>query len=73
MTENGEEKKIQPGMTVRDLVVFLRLSDGAVTVERNGDVVTRATHPTTSHVEGDVIEIVRFAGRRLGEQASLRR
>ena len=47
---------------MRDFVVFLSLSDGAVAVERNGDVVTRATHPTTSLVEGDVIEIVRFVG-----------
>lgn len=59
---NGEAKDIPEGTTVRRLVELLGLTDGPVAVERNGEIVRRAQHPTEALAEGDVIEIVHFVG-----------
>lgn len=59
---NGEAKEIADGTTVRGLVELLGLTDGPVAVERNGEIVRRASHTTEQLVEGDVVEIVHFVG-----------
>jgi sulfur carrier protein len=59
---NGEPLVLPDGLTVRGLIEHLGLADGPVAVERNREVVTRATHATTSLCEGDVVEIVHFVG-----------
>lgn len=59
---NGEAKEIADGTTVRGLVELLGLTDGPVAVERNGEIVRRASHTTERLVEGDVVEIVHFVG-----------
>ncbi len=59
---NGEAKDVPEGTTVRRLVELLGLTDGPVAVEKNGEIVRRAQHPTEALAEGDVIEIVHFVG-----------
>ena len=59
---NGEAKDVPEGTTVRRLVELLWLTDGPVAVEKNGEIVRRAHHPTEALAEGDVIEIVHFVG-----------
>ncbi len=59
---NGEAQEIQAQTTVRGLIELLSLGDGPVAVERNGEIVPRAEHATTTLTEADVIEIVHFVG-----------
>lgn len=59
---NGETRTVPEGTTVRGLVEHLGLTDGPVAVERNREVVPRATHATTVLTAGDVVEIVHFVG-----------
>lgn len=59
---NGEERQIQAGMTVRALIELLRLTEGPVAVEQNGEVIPRAEHAKTPLNDGDEIEIVHFVG-----------
>jgi sulfur carrier protein len=62
VTVNGEAREIPDRTTVRALIELLDLAGGPVAVERNGDVVPRAEHPTTALAEGDVVEVVHFVG-----------
>ena len=59
---NGETREVPGGTTVRALVELLGLTEGPVAVERNGELVRRADHPTAVLAEGDVVEIVHFVG-----------
>lgn len=59
---NGEERDVSEGLTVRELVVLLGLTDGPVAVEKNGEIVRRAQHASEGLREGDVVEIVHFVG-----------
>jgi sulfur carrier protein len=59
---NGEPQDVTEGITVRELVERLGLTEGPVAVERNREVVPRAEHPTTALSPGDVLEIVHFVG-----------
>lgn len=62
VTVNGEGREVPEATTVRGLIELLELTDGPVAVERNGDVVPRAEHPSTLLAAGDVIEVVHFVG-----------
>jgi sulfur carrier protein len=62
LTVNGESRDVPEGLTIRDLVEHLGLTDGPVAVERNREVVPRAQHGTTPLHAGDVVEIVHFVG-----------
>jgi len=62
LTVNGEQKHVPDGLTVRGLIEHLGLTDGPVAVERNREVVPRASHADTPLATGDVIEIVHFVG-----------
>lgn len=62
VTVNGERISIPDGLTVRGLIEHLGLLDGPVAVERNREVVPRATHTTVALEEGDALEIVHFVG-----------
>jgi len=62
VTVNGEAREIAQGTTVRGLIELLDLAGGPVAVERNGDIVPRAEHPSAALAEGDVVEIVHFVG-----------
>jgi len=62
ITVNGESKHVPDGLTVRQLIETLGLTDGPVAVERNREVVPRASHPSTALAEHDTIEIVHLVG-----------
>jgi thiamine biosynthesis protein ThiS len=59
---NGEERRIEPGRTVADLLAELRLGGLRIAVELNRDVVPAAEYGSRTIREGDTIEIVRFVG-----------
>jgi sulfur carrier protein len=62
LTVNGERKEVPDGLTVRGLIEHLGLTDGPVAVERNREVVPRASHGATALEPGDIVEIVHFVG-----------
>ncbi len=49
-------------MTVEALLASLGLAGALVAVERNEEVVPRAQHAGTRLAEGDLVEVVHFAG-----------
>ena len=59
---NGSSREIPEGLTVKELVAHLGLSDGPVAVEVNREIVPRAEHATRPVASGDTIEIVHFVG-----------
>ena len=59
---NGEERKVGPSTTVKQLLASLGLADTLVAVERNEEVVPRAQHESTELREGDHVEVVHFVG-----------
>jgi sulfur carrier protein len=62
LTVNGEPHEVPDGLTVSGLIQHLGLTDGPVAVERNREVVPRATHGSVTLAEGDVLELVHFVG-----------
>jgi sulfur carrier protein len=62
VTVNGESHEVPEAITVRGLLERLKLTDGPVAVERNGEVVPRAEHAGAVLAAGDVIEVVHFVG-----------
>ena len=62
VTVNGEAEEVPEGLTVRGLIEWLKLTDGPVAVEKNGEVVPRAEHLSSPVAPGDVFEIVHFVG-----------
>ena len=59
---NGEDRRLDLGTTVADLLRSLELLGKPVAVERNGSTVPKAQHAQTALVEGDRVEIVTFVG-----------
>ena len=60
-TLNGEARELDVS-TVGQLVRQLGLSDQAVAVELNRQVVPRRQHATTPLADGDAIEVVTLVG-----------
>jgi sulfur carrier protein len=59
---NGAGREVPEGVTVRELVVHLGLTEGPVAVEVNREVVPRARHGEHRVMPGDEIEVVHFVG-----------
>ena len=59
---NGEERRLENGSSLLDLVTSLGLDVRKVAVERNLEIVPRSTYGATVLAEGDRIEIVTFIG-----------
>jgi thiamine biosynthesis protein ThiS len=57
---NGEERSVESGARVTDLLATLGLDPRTVAVERNGDVLRRAALGVVELAPGDRLEIVRF-------------
>ena len=59
---NGEPRRLDTPITIAELVE--RLSTGArrIAIERNGEVVPRSRHATTTLADGDRIEVVVAVG-----------
>jgi sulfur carrier protein len=62
VTVNGSRRDVPAGVTVRELVERLGLTDGPVAVEINRAIVPRALHVERRVEPGDVLEIVHFVG-----------
>src|SRR5437763_7093389 len=62
LTVNGEVRKADPGTTVAALLAAMGIDPARVAVERNRDVVPRATWAQAGLADGDRIEIVAFIG-----------
>jgi thiamine biosynthesis protein ThiS len=59
---NGEAREFPEGATVRDVVLALGLSPALVAVERNLEVVPRATYGEVHLAPEDRLEVVSFVG-----------
>jgi thiazole synthase len=62
LTVNGEARKAEAGTTVASLLRAMGVDPARVAVERNRDVVPRATWADAGLADGDKIEIVAFIG-----------
>ena len=61
-TVNGEERPLEDGKTIADLLAELCLGGRRIAVELNRDIVPAAEYPSRAIREGDMIEIVQFVG-----------
>ncbi len=59
---NGEPREVAPNLTVLALIETLGLAGKPVAVERNAEIVPRATHGQVQLAEGDKLEVVQFVG-----------
>ena len=59
---NGDTHEVPAGTTVTALLTLLGVGGGPVAVERNRQIVPRATHGTTQLEDGDQLEVVQFVG-----------
>lgn len=61
-TINGKATELLAGTTVADFLAGRELHERLVVVERNGEIIKRATFPEVIIEEGDLLEIVHFVG-----------
>lgn len=59
---NGEPRSVGDDSTVADLIAQLGLDPRQVAVEKNREIVARATYGGTPLSEGDRLEVVTFVG-----------
>ena len=59
---NGREEEVEPGATVGQLVDRVTSDRSRVAVERNKEIVPRATWDTAPVEEGDRVEVVTLVG-----------
>ena len=59
---NGEEREVPAESTVADLLAQLQLEPRGLAVERNMELVPRASHAETMLAEGDRLEVVTLVG-----------
>ena len=59
---NGEPRDLAEGLSLQELVQFLKLKPEQIAIEVNQVVVRRAEWASTLLKEGDRIEIVHFVG-----------
>jgi thiamine biosynthesis protein ThiS len=62
VTVNDEPHTLASGTTVAALIASLGLGPRRVAVERNREVVPRATYADVVLADGDTIEIIHFVG-----------
>lgn len=62
ITVNGERRAVVRGATVADLLADLGVAGKRVAVERNLDIVPRATYDNVVLTAGDTLEVVGFVG-----------
>ena len=60
ITLNGEKRDVPDGLTVRGLLEHLKIRTEKVAVERNLEIVKKATYDATMLAEGDRLEVVSF-------------
>lgn len=62
VTVNGQERELNCGMNVTELLDLFELQPIRAAVEINEDLVPRATFSSTTIQDGDRVEIVTFVG-----------
>ena len=62
ITLNGEPFIVPGPLTITNLLARLEIDPRRVAVERNLQIVKRATYDTTEIAEGDRLELVNFVG-----------
>ncbi|HXH51371.1 MAG TPA: sulfur carrier protein ThiS [Terriglobia bacterium] len=68
---NGEQREVPDGLSLAGLVEWLELPADRVAIERNLEVVKRASWNETRLENGDRLEIVRMVGGGLSVPASV--
>ncbi len=59
---NGEELRLPEGSSVASVLERLAIATPRVAVERNREIVPKASYATTPLAPGDVLEVVEFVG-----------
>ncbi len=59
---NGDDKILDAGTTVADLIHLLALEGKRIAVELNMEIVPRSEHTTTILRQGDNLEVVHAIG-----------
>lgn len=59
---NGELRQFPSPLTLTGLATLLELSGKRIAIEKNGEIVPRSQHASTSLQEGDQLEIVVAVG-----------
>ena len=59
---NGQERTVEAGSSLSDLLIAEGLAERRVAVEVNGEIVPRGLHPSQRLQAGDRIEIVHALG-----------
>lgn len=62
ITLNGETRRINAGQSIAAMLSALGLDPKKVAVERNREIVPRATLDEVNVADGDAFEIVHFVG-----------
>ena len=62
ITVNGEARRFPEPLTVTGLTDHLGLTGKRIAVEKNGEIVPKSQHATTSLASGDKLEIVVAVG-----------
>ena len=59
---NGEERRVRSGLTVAEMLGELGIDRARVAVERNLEIVPRASLGDVQVEDGDAFEVVHFVG-----------
>lgn len=59
---NGESRQFSDPLTVAGLIEQLGFAGKRIAVEKNGEIVPKSQHGTTTLVDGDQLEIVVAVG-----------
>ena len=62
LSVNGEQRRVQHGTTLAQLIAEVGLDPVRVAVERNLEIVPRSTFAQVIVEDGDAFEIVHFVG-----------
>lgn len=62
LTINGESRQFATELTVSGLIEQLGYAGKRIAIERNGEIVPKSQHATTSLSAGDKLEIVVAVG-----------
>jgi sulfur carrier protein len=62
ITINGESRQFADALTVAGLVEQLGFVGKRIAIERNGEIVPKSQHATTTLLSGDQLEIVVAVG-----------
>jgi sulfur carrier protein len=62
VTINGEQREIDDGLSVVELLDELQIRPGRVVIELNQEIVSRERYAATLLKDGDSLEIVHFVG-----------